>query len=329
MTRDYYILQNGRLRREQNTIYFENQEMKKPIPVNDINAIFALGELDINTKLLVFLSQHKIPVHFFNYYGYYSGTYYPREYLNSGLLLVKQVEHYLNKSKRLELAKEFVETACHNILKNLQYYKKQGKDVKGYIEKIENELKDIDKVRDIPELMSIEGRVRDNYYQSFNLFLRPEFEFDKRTKRPPENMINCLISFGNSLAYTTTLSEIYHTQLNPTISYLHEPGERRFSLSLDMSEIFKPILVDRIIFNLINNRIIKPEHFLEELNFCYLNDNGKKVFLSEYDEKLKTTIRHKKLGRSVSYRRLIRLECYKLIKHLIGEEKYEGFNAWW
>jgi CRISP-associated protein Cas1 len=57
-----------------------------------------------------------------------------------------------------------------------------------------------------------------------------------------------LISFGNSLLYATTLSEIYRTQLNPTVSFLHEPSARRYSLSLDLSEIFKPIIVDRTIF---------------------------------------------------------------------------------
>jgi len=329
MERNYYVLKNGRLKRKENTIYLENDEGKKAIPVNDINALLAFGEIDLNSKLLVFLAQHKIPVHFFNYYGFYSGTFYPREYLNSGFLLVNQVQHYIDPAKRLELAKEFVRTAIDNILKNLQYYEKHGKDVSGNIAKIEEIAKEVDTVPAVPELMSAEGRAREEYYKSFNKILRAGFEFEKRVRQPPDNAINCLISFGNSLLYTSTLSEIYRTQLNPTVSYLHEPGERRFSLSLDISEVFKPVLVDRVIFNLINNQLIKDEHFLKELNFCYLNEAGRRVFISEYDAKLKTTIALKKLGRSVSYQRLIRIECYKLVKHLIGEEKYEGFRSVW
>jgi len=329
MTRNYYILRSGRLRREENTIYFENAEMKKAIPVNDVDALFVFGELDTNTKLLDFLTQHKISVHFFNYYGFYSGSYYPREYLNSGFLLVKQVEHYLDKTQRLEIAKELVNAASYNILKNLLYYRRHGKDVTENIEGIENCRKELDGANNVPELMSTEGRIRDHYYGAFNEILREGFELDKRVKRPPDNMVNCLISFGNSLLYTTVLSEIYHTQLNPTISYLHEPRERRFSLSLDISEVFKPIIVDKIIFDLINNRKIKPEDFLEELNYCYLKETGKKTFISEYDEKLRTTIMHRSLKRNVSYQHLIRLECYKLAKHLLGEKKYDGFKAWW
>ncbi len=329
MAKNYYILKSGRLKRKQNTIYIENESGKKAIPINDVKSLFVFGEIDLNTKILNFLAQNKIPVHFFNYYGFYSGSFYPRETLLAGSILVKQVEHYLDNKKRIEIAKEIINSACYNILQNLLYYKKYGKDVDEYIQTIQVEMGSIGNVNTIQELMGVEGRVRDTYYQAFDKILRPGFEFEKRTKRPPENMINCMISFGNSLLYTTVLSEIYHTQLNPTISFLHEPGERRFSLSLDVSEIFKPIISDRIIFNLINNRIIKEEHFEEELNYCYLNDAGRRIFVKEYDEKLNTTIKHKQLKRKVSYKHLIRIECYKLIKHIIGEKKYEGFKMWW
>ena len=329
MRRNYYLLKSGRLRRKENTLYLETDQEKIPIPVANVEAIYAFGELDVNSKLLVFLSQNRIPMHFFNYYGFYSGSFYPREYLSSGLLLVKQVEHYLGKEKRLEIAKEIIRSASHNILKNLAHYLKHGKDVSGAIGAIERERDLIDGTSGIQELMGIEGRIRDYYYQSFNTILREGFEFERRVRRPPDNMINCLISFGNSLLYSNVLSEIYHTQLNPTISYLHEPSERRFSLSLDLSEIFKPILVDRTIFKLVNNRMLGQEDFLDELNFCYLNNRGRRVFLAKWDEKLRTTIKHPSLKRKVSYQRLIRLECYKLIKHLLDDKPYEAFRAWW
>jgi len=325
--RDYYIVRGGRVKREQNTIYIESGEgEKKAIPVNDVQALYVLGEVDVNTKLLVFLSQHSIPMHVFNYYGYYSGTYYPRERLLSGFLLVRQVEHYLDGQKRLELAKEIISTACDNILANLQYYQRRGKQIEDRIQAVEDEKTRLESVGTIAELMGVEGRVRDRYYSSFSSILRKGFELEERVRNPPDNMINCLISFGNSMLYATVLTEIYHTQLNPTLSYLHEPGERRYSLALDISEVFKPVVTDHVIFNLVNNRLIKPEHFHQELNACYLTDNGRRVFLREYDEKLRTTIRHAKLGRNVAYQRLMRLECYKLVRHLLGEAKYRGFR---
>jgi CRISP-associated protein Cas1 len=124
----------------------------------------------------------------------------------------------------------------------------------------------------------------------------------------------------------TVLTEIYHTQLTPLVSYLHEPGERRYSLSLDISEVFKPIIVDRVIFNMINNRIIKEENFVKELNFCYLSEQGRRTFLSEYQKKLDSTIYNAKLNRNISYQRLIRIECFKVVKHLLGEKQYKGLR---
>ncbi|MEM3517439.1 MAG: type I-B CRISPR-associated endonuclease Cas1b, partial [Candidatus Bathyarchaeia archaeon] len=197
------------------------------------------------------------------------------------------------------------------------------------VEKIELLLKSLESQNEISGIMAIEGNARDVYYHSFNKIFPEEFHFDKRTRKPPENMINCLISFGNSLVYSVVLTEIYNTQLNPTISYLHEPFERRFSLALDLSEIFKPLLADRVIFKLINKKIISENHFVKELNYTLLNNKGKKLFLQHFEEKLKTTIKHKDLGRNISFRRLIRLECYKLIKHLLKIKEYKPFIIWW
>ena len=125
------------------------------------------------------------------------------------------------------------------------------------------------------------------------------------------------------------LSEIYHTQLNPTISYLHEPGVRRFSLSLDIAEVFKPLIGDRLIFSLLNRKQITEDSFTKELNFLHLKKDASKLIVSELEKRLKQSVMHKDLGRQVSYQYLLRLESYKLIKHLIGEKEYEGFRIWW
>ena len=100
-------------------------------------------------------------------------------------------------------------------------------------------------------------------------------------------------------------------------------------MSLDVSEIFKPIIVDRIIFKLINSNMLSDSDFEKDLNYCYLKESGRKTFTKEYDNKLNQTIKHRDLERKVSYQRLIRLENYKLIKHVTGEKDYEGFRIWW
>jgi len=323
----FYINSNGRLRRKDNTLLFEKSEgeqtVKKVIPVTDVEAIYVFGELDINTKALNFLSQHDIPVHIFNYFGFYSGSFFPRKRNVSGHLLVEQVKHYIDEEKRFFLAVSFVEGAIHHMKRNLR---KSGIKTEE-IDRLMNRAFD---VSSIPELMAIEGNVRDIYYGSFNSLIKAEgFTFEKRTRRPPDNAVNALISFGNSLLYTTTLGEIYKSQLDPTVSYLHSPRDRRFSLSLDISEIFKPLIVDSTIISLVNSGTITLEDFDQSMNCTYLNELGRKKFLRAYEEKLSSTIKHRKLKRKVSYKQLILLECFKLTKHLIGDEIYKPFKAWW
>ncbi len=355
MKRNYYIFSPGRLKRKDNTLYFEEFEEeqpeeitseeensaspdleeaprklpRKPLPVEDIASIYCFGELNFNTKFLNFISQKNITLHFFNYYGYYTGSFYPREPFNSGKLLIKQAARHSNMKERMKLARLFVLGAANNIKKNLQYYNNRGKDLVPIIERTDTIIKKVKTAAEIHELMGYEGNIRADYYLAWNLIIDQEINFTKRSRRPPSNPVNALISFANGMVYSTVLSEIYSTQLNPVISFLHEPGTKRFSLSLDIAEIFKPLLADRLIFSLLNKNMLKENDFDKNLNYCYLKEKGRKVFLREYDEKLKTTIKHKTLRRSVSYRRLITLECYKIIKHILGEKEYKPFNIWW
>ncbi|MGC8503088.1 type I-B CRISPR-associated endonuclease Cas1b [Desulfurella sp.] len=328
--RDYYIFKNGRVKRQDNSIIFEyiedSAEKKIPIPVNDIDSIYLFGEVDINTKLINFLSQNNIIIHFFNYYGFYTGSFYPKEFLLSGDLLVKQVLHYYSKKKRVELAKEFVKGAISGAILNLKRYKEKIDD---QINDLQNLMRSVESQSSVSMVMGVEGNAKEIYYNAFPKIINQPIEFKKRVKNPPDNMINALISFTNSLVYTAVLKEIYKTQLNPTIAYLHEPSTRRFSLSLDISEIFKPIFGDRLIFALLNDGILKQNHFDKDLNFAYLKEEGRKIVVKAFDDKLNATFHHKGLGRMVSYRKLIRLELYKLIKHLINEDRYKSLNFWW
>jgi CRISP-associated protein Cas1 len=302
---------------------------KRTIPVEDVDAIWSFRELDLNARVLNFLAQKRIPVHFFNYYGFYSGSFYPREYLQAGFLLVRQVKHYSSNPKRLRIAREFITAALYNILRNLRYRDARGIDLLAETEAVQTEVLRLDSVKTINELMACEGRARAAYYQAFEKIIRRDVEFKKRVRRPPDNMVNALISFTNGLVYSSCLTQIYRSQLDPTISFLHEPGFRRFSLALDLAEVFKPVLADRLIFRLFNNGQLSEKHFAQDLNCCYLKESGRKIVLKEWDARLQTTIEHRRLKRKVSYERLIRLECYKLVKHLTEVEAYKGFRAWW
>ncbi|MCM4168918.1 CRISPR-associated endonuclease Cas1 [Arenibacter antarcticus] len=334
MKKSYYLFNPGRLSRKDNTLKFvpvnEDGVDGKPkyLPVEGVKNLYCFGSLDTNSALYNFLGKNQIGVHFFDYYEHYTGSFMPKDYLLSGKVIVNQVEHYSSQKKRMIIARQFIEGASFNMLKNLKYYSKRDKDLSKQILQIEQLSKLIADTQAIDELMGIEGNIRSAYYSGFGTIIN-DFEMNNRTKQPPNNEVNAMISFVNMICYTACLDQIYHTQLNPTLSFLHEPGFRRYSLALDLAEVFKPLLADRLIFSLLNKKMVQKGDFDQKLNSCLLKESGRKTVMRAWDEKLNETIKHRTLDQSVSYKRLVRLECYKLVKHVMGMQEYKPFKTWW
>lgn len=321
--------------RKDNTLKFtpvdENgvEGSPKYIPIEGVSDFFCFGSLDANSALYNFLGKAGIAVHFFDYYEHYTGSFAPKEYLLAGKMQIEQTRSYIDKKKRLVIAKKFIQGASFNMTKNLRYYIGREKDLTPILEVVEEYAKLIDGAMAIDELMGVEGNIRQTYYKAFDGIISGDFQMENRRKRPPENEINALISFGNMLCYTLCLSQIYHTQLNPTISFLHEPGFRRYSLALDVAEIFKPLLVDRLIFRLLNKKEIQAKDFDHQVNGCFLKESGRKTFVRAWEERINETFKHPVLKRHVSYKHLVKLECYKLTKHILGMEEYKPFKSRW
>lgn len=338
MKKTFYLFNPGQMERKDNTLKFtpfsidedgtEHPGQPRYLPVEDISEFYCFGSLKANSSLFNFLGQKDICMHFFDYYENYTGSFMPRDSLLSGRMLLAQTAAYQNKKRRVAIAQKFIEGAAYNMVRNLMYYNRRGKDMEDIIVIINSLAKKIMGATEIDELMGIEGQIRKTYYEAFDLILN-DFQMEERSKQPPQNEVNALISFGNMMCYSQCLRAIHQTQLNPTISFLHTPGERRYSLCLDISEIFKPIIIDRVIFRVLNRREIQNKHFDRKLNRCLLNEKGKQVFVRAIEDKLNETFQHKSLGRKVSFRHLIKLECYKLAKHLLGIEEYKPFKMYW
>jgi len=334
MKRTYYLFNAGELSRRDNTLKFSVQDedgnFQKPryLPIENVDQIYAFGSLTANSALFNFLGKSQIPVHFFDYYENYTGSFMPKEFLLSGKVLMAQARAYDNKKKRLDIARRILSGAVHNIIKNMKYYDKRGRDMEPLIEISLEYQKGFDNVSSIQELMGLEGNIRKIYYEGFELIIN-DFSMSGRSYRPPKNEVNALISFGNMMCYSECLRAVYQTQLNPVISFLHEPGERRYSLCLDIAEIFKPIIIDRVIFKVLNKKMLKGSDFEKSMNRIILSDKGKKIFVKAIEDRMQDTIVHRTLKKSVSYRHLIKLECYKLIKHILEIEEYKPLKMWW
>lgn len=321
-----YIFSMGELSRKDNSIAFKNEKGNFYIPIEDTREIYCLNEVSLNTKFLDFISKAGITLHLFNYHGNYSGTFYPKEYLISGDLTIKQSYAYMQN--RNEIAKSIVSAISKNIYDILyHYYRHEKKELKPYLDWLKSDVvKFLQKELSIEQIMFIEGQIWSRFYDSFKYFLPEDFVMNKRVKRPPDNPINALVSFGNTLLYTKTISAIYHTHLNQSISFLHSPREGRFSLSLDLSEAFKPIIVFKTIFDLVGRKQLQvTKHFDKNLNYALLNEDGKKIFINAFEERLNETFMHSKLNRKVTYKQCLKLDGYKLIKFIVEGREFMPF----
>lgn len=335
MKKPYYLFNPGRLERQDNTLKFTprdedgNEGQPRFLPVETVDSLYVFGALDANSALYNFLGKAQVSVHFFDWYEHYTGSFMPKEYLLAGKVQVEQVRLYSSAKRRLTVAQLLLEGAAANMLRVLAYYKNRGISALGpLMTDIEQLATSIPATTAVPELMGIEGNIRQVYYGAFDHIIK-DFDMGGRSKRPPKNEVNALISFGNMMCYTACLDQIYHTQLNPTISFLHEPGFRRYSLALDLAEVFKPVIVDRLIFSMLNKKEIQDNDFRYDLNRCLLKESAGKKFSRAWDERLKETIQHRVLKKSVSYKTLIRLECYKLQKHIVEDLPYKPLKMWW
>ncbi len=305
-----------------------SESKQKFIPAESIDAFFTFGEILFNTQFFKCLSNYNIQLHMFGYYGDYIGSFLPKKTTASGSIEILQYEAYCNETMRLYIAKAIVLASIKNILNVLKSYSYSGADLSNEISKIISLLEMLRFTNSIEELIGYEGAIRNIYYQSWKEIFKKDVNFSKREKRPSNDMINSLISFGNAILYSVCLNEIYRTRLNPFLGFVHESGDNQHPLVYDIADIYKPVIVDRVIFRTINLKILDEEDFESTPKGYFLKDEARKKFVEEIENRLNTVIHYKKVNRKMSYRSIIRLECYNLINYLTKKVKsYEAFVA--
>ncbi|BBL45732.1 CRISPR-associated endonuclease Cas1 [Nanobdella aerobiophila] len=333
MSKNIYIISIGKLFRKYNNLYFIDKDKKKrAIPLENISNIFILNKVSITYNALKLIADRNIFLHFFyenreKGIFYHLGSFVPKHKNPAGIIHIKQALAYNDIQKRSEIALEIVDATRYNMIKVLEKYS----EIKDYVQRlrsynVKEEFKRNfnDWKNSINIILGIESNIWQIFYDALDKVLKT-YKLEKRTRRPPRNEANAIVSFSNMLLYSQVLSEIYKTHLDPTISFLHEPFERRFSLALDFAEPFKPIITFRILIWLINQDMIKSEHFVKGLDSILLNEYGRKLVIKEFDKRIDETIKIKGKGRK-SIKTFIRKQCYNLERYLIEEYPFEAFR---
>ena len=287
------------------------------IPIETINSITTYCNLKYDSKVQIVLSERNISLFLFDK-QFRSYAIVNNEV--SGNTLVNQAMKYVND--RLVIAKEFVISSIFNMICVLRYY---GIDLNNTIfESRQIVKKNIGSCIDYNHLLAKEAEYRKKYYAYFNEIINNnDFAFINRSTRPPKDSINSLISFGNSLLYKECLEAIVQSKICKCISFLHSSNERINGLEYDISEIYKPLIVDRTIFTCINKKIITNEDFIENDYGVIIKWDARNKFINQFYKKLSSTIVMK--NKRISYKGLIVKDCIKLRNFINRKSEYLSF----
>jgi CRISPR-associated protein Cas1 len=175
----------------------------------------------------------------------------------------------------------------------------------------------------IPELMGYEGQGAKDYFDGLSKLIRQEFVFHGRSKRPPLDEFNSMISLGYSVIMNEVYSKIEGKGLNPYFGFMHRDKENHPTLASDMMEEWRAVIVDATVMSMINGHEIQKTDFVKNADEpgCYLTKNGLKLFLTKLEKKLQTEVRYLDyVDYPVSFRRGIALQADALARAIESED---------
>jgi CRISPR-associated protein Cas1 len=306
----------------------KENDVLRDIPLIHLGQVVISGNVNLTTPAMQTLLHEGIPVVFLSAYGRYHGALTPQVSRNS---LLRRAQHRIagDEARCLALSKAFVRGKLVNMRTMLQRRKWQATDsadsalepLLANIKAMQAMEKRIDKATELSELLGIEGNASASYFGSFGFMLKKEmgFDFQRRSRRPPADATNALLSFAYSLLTADIMSAIQTVGLDPYVGFFHQLKYGKPCLALDLMEEFRPIVADSVVITLINNRRIKPEDFTQSHGGWYLKERCRKVFYTAYETRKNETITHPVFKYKLTFRRAMELQVRLLAKYLTGE----------
>lgn len=321
--RTYWLTTACRIRRKDQSLVIEREtDGAVHIPVTDVCDIIACAPADLNTAAISLLNMHHINVHFLSHYGDYTGSLLTADTAVSGEAVLGQARLHSNPRRQLEIARSIVTAAGFNIRRVID---------RDLLTRPYGVLKkSATAASTTSQLMAAEGTFRRSAWEVIDTQLPDWLQLTGRSRRPPANAGNALISYVNGIIYARVLTAIRLTPLHTGIAFLHSMMERhRHSLVLDLAEMFKPLFAERLLLRLAARHQLKPAHFDTGASHAILSESGRKLIVQAVRDELATTVRHRHLGRNVAYDELMYLEALQLTRMCLEDAPYRPFRIWW
>ena len=324
-----YITDQGAylsVRHQQFQVFYQ-QELRIKVPVNRVSHIVLFGCCNLSHGAVSLALSRRIPIMYLSQKGRYFGRL-ETEGTAKVEYLIQQVKCALDPQFTRKQAEAIVQAKLHNsrILLMRLNRRRHAKDrdqtlVIKAIEAIDILMDSLEKAEDLDALRGYEGKAATLYFQALGSLFVGVFAFEKRTKRPPTNPINSLLSLGYTLLSQNVYSFIQAVGLHTHFGNLHVPRDNHPALVSDLMEEFRAQLVDSLVAYLINSKIFVPEDFTppDEKGGVYLQPHALKKFVKHWEDKLQTEVTHPHTGYKVAYRRCLELQVREYITCLMGD----------
>jgi CRISPR-associated protein Cas1 len=327
----YLVQQGATLRKEQGRFLVQPlKESAVEIPIAEVELVLVFGNIQLTTSAITACLDAKIPVIFLTQMGEYKGQLWNSEFCDL-LSEEAQWQKRLDAAFQLETARAIVWGKLMNskqLLLRLNR-KRQLEDVTTAIVGISSDIESVEKAETLESLRGYEGIAANRYFAVFGLLITNEgFSLTGRNRRPPKDPVNSLLSFGYTLLYNNVLSLILAEGLNPYLGNLHRSDRKETHLAFDLMEEFRSPVVDTLVMNLINKKILRPTDFTypDKDGGIYLADVARRVFLKHFEERISLQIAYADLKEKISYRRAIQHQIWRYRSALLSEAPYEAFR---
>jgi len=330
----YLTTQGAKLhKKSRRLLVSKDGEEIQSIPLIKVEQVQIFGNIAITAPALTWLMTENIDVIFSTQHGKYRGRVVGTSSGHSKLrrLQYRRVDSPLFAANT---ARAIVKAKLHNSRTLLQRY--QRKLDKPELQTAINRLAEIiaraERSQTVNSLRGSEGIGAAVYFQAFqHLFKYPEFRFGKRTRRPPTDPTNVLLSFGYTLLAHQIESAVEMVGLDPHLGTLHADAYNRPSMALDVMEEFRSIIVDSVVLRCINSQLITLKNFSEQKQNpdrpILLDEAGRHRFIQEFENRLAITFTHPARGEKVTYRRCFELQARDMARAIQSEGLYLPFTV--
>jgi len=321
--RSLYILEHGHVlgkESERFVIRHKGKEIKS-VPAIKVDQILVFGNAQITTQAMHFCLLEKIPIFLLSGQGRYYGVI--DSFDTDPVLLHKaQFARAEDMKFALETGKGFVHGKIANSRTILMRFsrKRSAPALKKACDRMKPMLQAVKNASSLEQLRGIEGNAARIYFKAIADTLDPAWGFHKRTKQPPKDPVNSLLSYGYTLLFYNIYTLVRARGLNPHVGYLHPIRTGHPALVSDMIEEFRSIVVDAVVLNIVFNRMVSPANFSTKNNGCFMDQAARKIFIKTLEKKLNSSIKHPRAGIRLDYRRCIEYQVNHLARVIRGIE---------